>query len=138
MNSGNPILADDLMLISPNRHSLQHQIDTVVKYAEKWGYSLNAQKCKFVIFGEKAKHIKCTIKIGNTNLQQDQTVMHVGINLHQNMTCKTAIEARLKKGRASLFSLLSIKSNKKYINPELNGRSYPKGHFLLCCTDVNS
>ena len=45
--------------------------------------------------------------------------MHVGINLNQNMTFKTAIEARLKKGRASLFSLLSKESNKGDINTEL-------------------
>ena len=102
MKTGNPTLADDLTLVSINRPSLQAQINIVTTYAHTWGYKLNESKCAYVIFGER----KCnndTVMINESILRSSESATHVGIVLHKSFKCSSAVDARARKGRSSIF-----------------------------------
>ena len=114
--TGNPTLADDLTVISPSLSALQSQINTVTTYANLWGYELNDAKCKLVVFDKKV-HQNDSITINKSHLYASESAAHVGIRLHHTLKCKYAIEDRLQKARASLFSILTLENSYGDINP---------------------
>ena len=83
LNCGNPTLADDLCLVSPNMRSLQEQVLISEQYASRWRYEFNQSKCKLFVLGDK-RNTTYTIQFGNTNIQSVPLVTHVGIDLHSS------------------------------------------------------
>ena len=116
LNCGNPTLADDLSLVSPNTRSLEEQVLIAERYASQWRYEFNRTKCKLFVLGDK-KNTPYTIKFGSTHVDSVPLVTHVGIDLHNSFKSSYTIKSRCRKGNASLFSVLSIESKPGDINP---------------------
>jgi len=108
-------MADDITLIANNKTSLQNMINTVTSYANSLGYHLNESKCKCLVFNGNRKTAK--ININGTILTSCNAATHVGIELNTTVKSAAAIDARVRKGRSSLFSLLTIRDSQYDVNP---------------------
>ena len=114
---GNPTLADDLVLISPNMKSLEKALDIVYEYSKKWRFSFNMTKCNLVVFSPKRPPSNLMVKFGPAKMTQNDSATHVGIELHTSIKSSSAINARIQKGRSSLFSILAIEQNTNFVSP---------------------
>lgn len=114
---GNPTLADDLVLISPNMKSLEKALDIVYEYSKKWRFSFNMTKCNLVVFSPKRPPSNLMVKFGPAKITQNDSATHVGIELHTSIKSSSAINARIQKGRSSLFSILAIEQNTNFVSP---------------------
>ncbi|MCG8035095.1 MAG: reverse transcriptase family protein, partial [Candidatus Thiodiazotropha taylori] len=116
---GNPTLADDLVIISPNANSLEKALKIVYDYSIKWRFSFNSEKCHLLIFSQKRQTINASVKFGPAQLKQKEAVTHVGIELNKSLKSSNAVQARIQKGRASLFSILDIDRNTGLVSPSV-------------------
>jgi hypothetical protein len=57
------------------------------------------------------------INFGSASLIPVDTVTHAGIELHKSQKFSSAVEARIRKGRSSLFPILSIDETPGEVNP---------------------
>ena len=81
--------------------------------------TFNLGKCHLVIFAPQRPPSNISVKFGPGQLKQVESVTHVGIDLHQSLKNSSAVEARIQKGRASLFSILSIEKDYGFISPSV-------------------
>ena len=86
-----------------------------MNYAFNYGYTLNANKCMYILFDRKTHNE--SIHINNTDIKAASTSKHVGIVLIRSMKCSTAVDDRVSKGRASLFSIMTLRDTPSDINP---------------------
>ena len=114
---GNPTLADDLVLIGPNLKSLEKALNIVYEYSRKWRFLFNPSKCHLIIISPKRPPTGISVKFGPAIINQTESITHVGIELHQFLKSSYAIDARIQKGRASLFSVLAIDRDTGFVNP---------------------
>ena len=105
---GNPTLADDLILIGPSRRSLEKALSIVYEYSREWRFLFNPAKCHLIIISPRKLPSNLTVKFGQSEIKQTESITHVGIELHQSFKSSLAIDIRIQKGRASLFSVLAI------------------------------
>ena len=103
LKSGNPTLADDLVLIAPNVKALEKALKIVHEYSKQWRIIFNMGKCHLVIFTPHRHPTNVSVKFGSGRLQEVQSATHVGIELHQSLKSSCAVNARDQKGRAFLF-----------------------------------
>ncbi|MEW8547065.1 MAG: hypothetical protein AB2693_26415, partial [Candidatus Thiodiazotropha sp.] len=52
-------------------------------------------------------------------INQSESITHVGIQLHQSFKSSSAIDARIQKGQASLFSVLAIDRDTGFVRPSV-------------------
>ena len=116
---GNPTLADDLVLIGPNLKSLEKALKIVYEYSRKWRFLFNPSKCHLIIFSPKRPPTGVSVKFGPALIHQKESITHVGIELHQSMKSSPAIDARIQKGRSSLFSVLAIDRDTGFVSPSI-------------------
>ncbi|MES9879586.1 MAG: reverse transcriptase family protein, partial [Sedimenticola sp.] len=114
---GNPTLADDIALVCPSIHCLQQLLDIVYTYSVKWRYTLNPSKCKILAFTNKKLVNLKQVKLGNEIIAYHEEATHVGIQLNRSLNSSTSIEARCRKSRASLFSILNSYNLSTNVNP---------------------
>lgn len=79
----------------------------------------NSDKCKLLIFSRKKSPTNVYVKFGNASIEQNESISHVGIDIHQSLKSSNAINARIQKARASLFSILSIDRDRGSVNPAI-------------------
>ena len=116
---GNPALADDLVLLAPNLRSLEKALNTVYEYSSKWRFLFNHSKCHLIIFSPQKPPIDTSVKFGPAIINQTESITHVGIELHQSFKSSLAINARIQKARASLFSVLAIDRDTGFVRPAI-------------------
>ena len=116
---GNPTLADDLILIGPSRRSLEKALSIVYEYSRKWRFLFNPAKCHLIIFSPRKLPSNVTVKFGQSEIKQTESITHVVIELHQSFKSSLAIDARIQKGRASLFSVLAIDRDTGFVCPSI-------------------
>ena len=116
LQCGNPTLADDLTVLSYSKASLERQLQVVKRYANHWGYDFNTDKCKLVVFN-KYRSTQTIANFGTEPILSCDSVTHVGIQLNYKLNCSDTIETRVRKGRASLFSIISMEESIGDINP---------------------
>ena len=104
----NPVLADDIVLIGSSLKMLRKSLAIVKEYSSQWRFLFNPDKCHLIVFSPRRPPTNISIEFGASNITQKESISHVGIELHQSLNSSLAIDARIKKGRASLFSLLAI------------------------------
>ena len=57
------LYAHDLVLLSTSEKGLQHAIDKVQSYCEKWNLKINVNKTHIMIFSKGGRSIKSNIKL---------------------------------------------------------------------------
>ena len=100
--------ADDLILLSLDQKTSQHQIDTLSKFCTQWGIEVNKLKTKVVIFGNK----RSTVTRTNINFQLDgepldivDSYCYLGITLHNSGNFNIALNDLKCKAMRAMFGL---------------------------------
>ncbi len=114
---GNPTLADDITIICPNIRCLQNSLNTVHKYSLKWRYTMNPSKCKAIAFTARNMTDLQPVKLGQSVIEYNDGVTHVGIQLNRSFNNSQSIQSRCRKSRASLFSILNLHNLSPNVNP---------------------
>ena len=105
--------ADDLILISTTKEGLQHSLDSLQAYCEKWKLDINYKKSKVMVFSKGAQKEKNKYTINNKTLEIVREYKYLGIviNCKNCSFTPTLKDLHCKGSRAmyALFSLLPIK-----------------------------
>jgi hypothetical protein len=89
--------------------SLKLCTDIVKNYASLWRYQFNDSKLKLIVFGD-SQSSDFLINFGTSSIESTKNCKHVGIEIHDSFRCSNAVNARCKKSKSSLLSVLSIES----------------------------
>ena len=105
--------ADDLILISTTKESLQHSLDSLQAYCEKWKLDINYKKSKVMVFSKGTQKEKNKYTINNITLEIVREYKYLGIviNCKNCSFTPTLKDLHCKGSRAmyALFSLLPVK-----------------------------
>src|SRR4051794_32437804 len=77
VNLSNLTFADDIALVTNNRHELQKLVTIAEDYARRWKFVFNTKKCKVVVFNRKNAHP--SIKLDNDTLEVVQEYKYLGV-----------------------------------------------------------
>ena len=86
--------SDDSVLIAPNEGDLQELLNVIVGKSEIMGLSLNRKKRETMVIPKKSNAPKCSIRIGNTTLNQVNKFKYLGtiITQTEDATLKSKAE----------------------------------------------
>ena len=117
LRTSNPTLADDFLYSSLTKTGAEKGLKVADNHANRWHYTHHPAKCKLLVFSLLRTPSNATVKLGTSTISQAESVSHVGIEIHKSFKSSAAINARIAKGRSSLFSILSIDRETSLINP---------------------
>ena len=117
LRTSNPTLADDFLYSSLTKTGAEKGLKVADNHANRWHYTHHPAKCKLLVFSLVRTPSNATVKLGTSTISQAESVSHVGIEIHKSFKSSAAINARIAKGRSSLFSILSIDRETSLINP---------------------
>ena len=95
--------ADDLVLISTSRNGLQHQLDILQEYCQKWHLTVNIQKTKVMAFTKK-QNID-TFNYDGNSLEKVDTFPYLGVLLNTKGDFSNNNERLSNKGLRALHKL---------------------------------
>ena len=105
-NSLLKIFADDTKVYSAinseeDRDKLQHSIDQMVKWTDKWMIKFNGDKCKILHLGKNNPKYQYFIKEGEevTVLKETKCEKDLGVNVDPELNFNDHIHITVKKGR---------------------------------------
>ena len=78
---GNPVLADDIVLIGPSLKMLRKALAIVKEYASKWIFLINPDKCHLIVFSPSRPPTNLSVEFGHSNITQKESITHVGLKL---------------------------------------------------------
>ena len=87
---GNPVLADDIVLIGPSLKMLRKALAIVKEYASKWRFLFNPDKCHLIVFSPSRPPTNLYVEFGNSNISQKESITHVVLVLNYS---SSAIDA---------------------------------------------
>ena len=67
---GNPVLADDIVLIGPSLKMLRKALTIVKEYASQWRFLCNPDKCHLIVFSPSRPPTNISIEFGATHITQ--------------------------------------------------------------------
>ena len=105
------LYADDTLILAESPDELQHALDEVDIYCQKWGLTINQLKTKVVIFSRGKVKQNYHFKIGNLNIDTSSEYCYLGLIFNFNGKVTRAIKERLTPARKAMFSL-----NEKAVN----------------------
>ena len=90
--------ADDLVILSESEKGLQHSLNKLNDYCNKWKLKVNESKTKIMVVqkGRNKSNVKLTF--GQTTLEQVTEYKYLGIIFTENAQLDTAQEILFKKG----------------------------------------
>ena len=107
------IFADDTKLYSKitsedDYLSLQDDINSLVKWSEKWKMKFNSDKCKMLHLGRNNPKFDYTIREGDVNVPLKETICEkdLGINVDTLLDFNSHISEIVKKARGVSFMIL--------------------------------
>ena len=126
-NTNNPVLsghrithlawADDLVLLSLDRNSLNKQLSIVENYCRKWGLEINTDKTKYMIFNSRDIASDVPPTLSNSRLERVSTYCYLGIIISSNGKFRPAIQSLSTKGLGALFSLQRT-LDRRFVDPK--------------------
>ena len=99
--------ADDLIMVSLDKHTAQKQLDTLNQYCIKWGIEVNVAKTKVMIMGSQAKihYDNINFKLGTMSLELVDSYCYLGIVIHKSGSLKLAQSTLKTKAMRAFFGL---------------------------------
>ena len=79
------LYADDLAIISTTKEGLQHSLNNLDAYCNKWKLTVNQSKSKVVCFTKANKADIPSFRFGNVQLEVVQNYCYLGIELNSNI-----------------------------------------------------
>lgn len=113
------LYADDLMIISESKSGLQHSLDNLNGYCDKWKLQLNVKKTKVMIFTCGRNEIKEDFKFGNDVLCQARTYSYLGVTFNRKGSYIDAINILKEKGNKAMYLLKGSLYTGVTFQPEL-------------------
>ncbi|MES9881905.1 MAG: reverse transcriptase family protein, partial [Sedimenticola sp.] len=118
ISTSNVTLADDITLSATSPINLQKMLDIVHQYTCMFRYVINATKSFVIIFGHTSRRQQnVDLSMGPDKITVTDNIRHVGVHLNSKMTDSDKVDNGCKKAKSSLFSLLTVNIDHKYLNP---------------------
>ena len=105
------LYADDSVIFSDTVKGLQKGLDCVKRYCDRFHLSLNAKKCKILIFSKGKIRIIPKFKIGTEDIEVVTSFTYLGVKLNYNNRTMVAQKDLYERATRAMFSLL--KKSKK-------------------------
>jgi hypothetical protein len=107
---GSPSFADDIMLMSPTKHGLEHMMNRAWDYSQKWRFTFSPTKSKCMVFGEsKTRNSRNSrqrqFSLGDHTLEEVSHYNHLGVTLCSYDSSAQRTKDACTKGTRQLASL---------------------------------
>ena len=100
------LYADDTVIFSETPSGLQRGLDSIKRYCENWTLSLNAKKCKIVIFSRGKVRRFPDFSIGAEKLEVVYDFLYLGLRLNYNNRMFVAQRDLYDRASRAMFALL--------------------------------
>ena len=102
--------ADDLVLLALDRTSLQHLINVVHHFCNRWGLEVNIGKTAILVFNKSGRLLKESfgLKYGDLDIPTDKTYCYLGITVTLSGSLAKTMDVLRMKGLRALFALKSL------------------------------
>jgi hypothetical protein len=109
---GAPTCADDILLISSDRHQLQTMVDMAFEYSTKHRYEIHPEKSLAIhqIRGQSLHEVSSEallVKLGDKNMKTTHNFTHLGLEWRASKTAPD-VEKKIDTARRSSYALLGI------------------------------
>ena len=121
--SGTPIShlawADDVVLLSLDRDSMDKQILILEKYCHDWGLEINTSKTKYMVLNSRrsSNDNQAGPRINGVELDRVDSYCYLGIKISSNGKFTNAVSSLAGKGLGALLSLRKT-VDRRFIDPQ--------------------
>ena len=98
------LFADDMVLVANNEEELQHLVEKVKVFCNKWLLEVNVNKTKVVVVSKDGKET-AKVKYGQSELEYVPKYCYLGMLFSSDGKWKLEIDPRVQAGRAALSSV---------------------------------
>ena len=113
------MFADDAVLISESAEGLQHALDKIKEFSDKWLLRINTEKTKIMIFNKSGKLLKDGFTLGNVPLQNVNSYTYLGLMFVPSESFNQAVDTLCRKASKAMFKLRQS-LNKLNVSPKLS------------------
>jgi hypothetical protein len=100
------LYADDVVLLSKSKDGLQNCLNSLHKYCNSWGLSVNKKKTKIIVFNKAGRLLNLKFQLGDEVLENVRSYKYLGILFTSSGTFSYAKTELYKKGLKAYFKLL--------------------------------
>ncbi|CAF1056453.1 unnamed protein product, partial [Brachionus calyciflorus] len=100
--------ADDVLIISSSKYSLQKALDLVNKFGEDFEILFNPLQTFYIIFNPSCSNSQpedIQLKLSGLNIQRADSLKYLGVELNEKNDDRKHIEHRIKSSRVALAKL---------------------------------
>ena len=98
--------ADDTVIIASSLPELQHLIDTIVDYRERYGLYMNISKTKLMVFSKM--QTQAVLRIHNNIVEQASCFKYLGALVSSNCDSTKEILSRIEQARETFISMKNL------------------------------
>ncbi len=116
LNIGCLFYADDLVIISECKEGLQHGLNALSQYCNKWHLKVNKSKTKVMVFQKARSNIQVSLNLDGHTLEQVKMYKYLGLMFHENGSLSEAQNILFKKGLKAYYSMSYMLHSAKRTN----------------------
>lgn len=119
-NIGSPTVADDMILFSMSKYSLDQMLQICYNYSLKWRFEYNANKCSVVVYNESKYEFDQSNrlwKLGNQIIHEDIQYTHLGIICNKYCSLNDNVHSASIKLRGTLLNISNSGISSGALNP---------------------
>ena len=98
------LFADDMVLVAKDEEELQHLVEKVKVYCDKWLLEVNVNKTKVVVVSKDGKET-AKVNYGQSELECVSKYCYLGMVFSSDGKWKLEVDRRVQAGRAALSSV---------------------------------
>ena len=102
------MFADDMVVFTTDKSSLQFQLNSLNEYTEKWGLKINVNKSKVCIFEKRKSNCNFDWTIAGEKLEIVDEFCYLGIKFFRTGRMQNAVNALNDQALKAMNSLLSL------------------------------
>ena len=102
------LFADDIVLFTTDRESLQSQVDNIVRYSNQWSLKINVLKTKVCVFRKKREPISDLITINGESIDNVENFIYLGVNFTSDGNLTSAVKQLNDQALKAYHSLLGV------------------------------
>ena len=102
------MFADDMVVFTTDKSSLQFQLNSLYEYTEKWGLKINVNKSKVCIFEKRKSNCNFDWTIAGEKLEIVDEFCYLGIKFFRTGRMQNAVNALNDQALKAMNSLLSL------------------------------
>ena len=102
------LFADDLVLFTTSPVSLQAQVNSILRYSEKWGLTINFDKTKVCVFEKRKSKHDCDIFINGRTVEIVDSFTYLGLKFYYTGSFIHAVRALNEQAQKAYHTLLKV------------------------------